>query len=99
MKSEVALMAGRRRWRGILPRWAFRCSGTTGEGWAKARVSIAASRAVPTTLPQPSRRFVPKHRSVKRLVAFGNCDAATSLGLFHHALGIDALLLANPWCR
>ena len=34
---------------------------------------------------------------VERLVAFGNCDAATSLGLFHHALEIDALLLANPW--
>ena len=35
--------------------------------------------------------------SIKRLVAFGNCDAATSLGLFHHALEIDTLLLANPW--
>lgn len=32
---------------------------------------------------------------MQRLVAFGNCDAATSLA-FHHA-GIDALILANPW--
>jgi exosortase A-associated hydrolase 1 len=30
-----------------------------------------------------------------RLVAFGNCDAATALA-FHHD-GVDALLLANPW--
>lgn len=34
---------------------------------------------------------------VKRIVAFGNCDAATALALFHRAAGIDALLLANPW--
>jgi exosortase A-associated hydrolase 1 len=33
---------------------------------------------------------------VTRIVAFGNCDAATSLALFHGA-GIDALLLSNPW--
>jgi hypothetical protein len=32
-----------------------------------------------------------------RLVGFGNCDAATALALFHHASGIDALILANPW--
>ena len=34
---------------------------------------------------------------VTRIVAFGNCDAATSLALFHAGLGIDRLLLANPW--
>ncbi|WP_404333374.1 hydrolase 1, exosortase A system-associated [Sphingomonas sp. MMS12-HWE2-04] len=34
---------------------------------------------------------------VARVVAFGNCDAATALILFHAGLGIDALLLANPW--
>ena len=34
---------------------------------------------------------------IKRLVAFGNCDAATALGLFHGVAGIDALVLANPW--
>ena len=34
---------------------------------------------------------------VRRIVAFGNCDAATALVLFHYTAGIDALLLANPW--
>jgi exosortase A-associated hydrolase 1 len=32
-----------------------------------------------------------------RLVAFGNCDAATALALHQQGLGIDALVLANPW--
>jgi exosortase A-associated hydrolase 1 len=32
-----------------------------------------------------------------RVVAFGNCDAATSLALFHAGLPIDRLVLANPW--
>jgi exosortase A-associated hydrolase 1 len=32
-----------------------------------------------------------------RLVAFGNCDAATALALFHDSVAIDALILANPW--
>lgn len=34
---------------------------------------------------------------VRHLLAFGNCDAATALALFHRDAGIDALLLANPW--
>lgn len=34
---------------------------------------------------------------VTRIVAFGNCDAATALAFFHAAAGIDAMLLANPW--
>jgi exosortase A-associated hydrolase 1 len=34
---------------------------------------------------------------MQRLVAFGNCDAATALALFHKNLSIDALILANPW--
>jgi exosortase A-associated hydrolase 1 len=34
---------------------------------------------------------------VARLVAFGNCDAATALALFSAKLPIDALVLANPW--
>lgn len=34
---------------------------------------------------------------IRRLVAFGNCDAATALALFHGVAGIDALILANPW--
>lgn len=32
-----------------------------------------------------------------RVVGFGNCDAATSLALFHAPLALDALVLANPW--
>lgn len=34
---------------------------------------------------------------VTRILAFGNCDAASALAFFHKAAGIDALLLANPW--
>lgn len=33
----------------------------------------------------------------QRLVAFGNCDAASALAFFHGGLAIDALVLANPW--
>ncbi|MGY4397836.1 exosortase A-associated hydrolase 1 [Sphingomonas sp. UYAg733] len=32
-----------------------------------------------------------------RLAAFGNCDAATSLALFHRGAEIEPLILANPW--
>ncbi len=31
------------------------------------------------------------------IIAFGNCDAASALALFHTGLGLDALILANPW--
>ena len=34
---------------------------------------------------------------LRRLVAFGLCDAASALALHHRDAGIDALLLANPW--
>jgi exosortase A-associated hydrolase 1 len=34
---------------------------------------------------------------VTRIIAFGNCDAASALALYHGGLGIDALILANPW--
>lgn len=34
---------------------------------------------------------------VTRILAYGNCDAATALTFFHAGAGIDALLLANPW--
>ncbi len=34
---------------------------------------------------------------VTRIVAFGNCDAASALILFHAATTIDALVLTNPW--
>ncbi|MEG3179818.1 hydrolase 1, exosortase A system-associated [Sphingomonas sp. LT1P40] len=32
-----------------------------------------------------------------RVIAFGNCDAASALILFHDAAAIDALILTNPW--
>jgi exosortase A-associated hydrolase 1 len=34
---------------------------------------------------------------ITTLVGFGNCDAASALGLYGRAAGIDRLLLANPW--
>lgn len=34
---------------------------------------------------------------IRHLVAFGNCDAATALALFHSGRAIDRLILANPW--
>ena len=34
---------------------------------------------------------------VERLVALGNCDAASLLALWGRAAGVDAALLANPW--
>ena len=33
----------------------------------------------------------------RRIVAFGNCDAASAIALFGRAAGIDAAILANPW--
>ena len=33
---------------------------------------------------------------LSRIVAFGNCDAASAL-LLHQPLAVDALILANPW--
>jgi len=41
--------------------------------------------------------FTAEAPQVRRLVAFGNCDAATALALFHSVAGVDALLLTNPW--
>jgi exosortase A-associated hydrolase 1 len=32
-----------------------------------------------------------------RIIAYGNCDAATALAFFHAGATLDALLLANPW--
>ena len=34
---------------------------------------------------------------VTRIVAFGNCDAATALAMFQERATVDALVLANPW--
>ncbi|MBX3595447.1 hydrolase 1, exosortase A system-associated [Sphingomonas sp.] len=40
------------------------------------------------------RREAPQ---LTRIVAFGNCDAASALILYHAQAGIDALILGNPW--
>lgn len=37
------------------------------------------------------------HAAVTRIVGFGNCDAATLLATEGSALGVDAVILANPW--
>jgi exosortase A-associated hydrolase 1 len=61
---------------------------STGEnrGFESSIEDIAAAAA--TFLAE-----APQHR---RIVAFGNCDAAPALALFHRGAGIAALLLANP---
>ncbi len=62
---------------------------STGEngGFESTRNDMAAAVAA-------FREHAPQ---IERLVAFGNCDAATSLAFFHEQAGCDALLLANPW--
>lgn len=35
--------------------------------------------------------------ALKRLVGFGNCDAASALAMFGRDVGLDGLILANPW--
>jgi exosortase A-associated hydrolase 1 len=56
-------------------------------GYAESGPDIAAAA-------QAFRTVAP---NVKRIVGFGNCDAATALALFHRNAGIDSLVLANPW--
>ncbi|MFV1920099.1 hydrolase 1, exosortase A system-associated [Sphingomonas sp. MJ1 (PH-R8)] len=62
---------------------------STGEnrGFADSRADLAAAAAA----------FRVEAPDLTRILGFGNCDAATTLALFHQAAGIDALLLANPW--
>ena len=38
-----------------------------------------------------------ENAKVERIVAFGNCDAASALAMFHQQAGIDRMVLANPW--
>lgn len=35
--------------------------------------------------------------NIQKIIAFGNCDAATALALFGPAAGVDKYILANPW--
>ena len=61
-------------------------SGGNG-GFRETRDDIAAALAA----------FRDAAPGVRRVVAFGNCDAASALMLFGSDLAIDALVLANPW--
>lgn len=56
-------------------------------GYASNHADIAAAAAT-------FRAHAP---SVKKLVGFGNCDAATALALFGGHIGFDRLILSNPW--
>ena len=56
-------------------------------GWADSGPDIAAAA-------QAFRTVAP---NIRRMVGFGNCDAATALALFHRTAGIESLVLANPW--
>ena len=61
-------------------------SGGNG-GFRETRDDIAAALAA----------FRDAAPGLRRVVAFGNCDAASALMLFGSDLAIDALILANPW--
>ena len=41
--------------------------------------------------------FCESHPHIEKMVAFGNCDAASALALFGSAIAIDGFILANPW--
>ena len=56
-------------------------NGGFGSSGPDLRAALAAFRA--------------QYPHVNRIVAFGNCDAATALAL--HDVAVDARLLANPW--
>lgn len=56
-------------------------------GFLESREDIAAALAA-------FRAAAPR---IERIVAFGNCDAASALMLFGADLELHALVLANPW--
>ena len=56
-------------------------------GFRECRDDIAAALAA----------FRAAAPGVRRVIAFGNCDAASALMLFGADLALDALVLANPW--
>lgn len=61
-------------------------SGENG-GYASSGPDIAAAAAA----------FRANAPGVRRIIGFGNCDAATALVLFGREAGIDRLILSNPW--
>jgi exosortase A-associated hydrolase 1 len=62
---------------------------STGEnnGYLSASDDLAAAAAA----------FRAQAPQLAAILAFGNCDAASTLALFGRGAGIDRLLLANPW--
>lgn len=62
-------------------------SGGENSGYAGARDDLLAAVA--------AFRVAAPH--VARIVGFGNCDGATTLALWAHEAGVNALVLANPW--
>ena len=62
-------------------------SSGTNRGFRESRADIAAALAA----------FRAAAPGLCRVVAFGNCDAASALMLSGGGLEIDALVLANPW--
>ena len=62
-------------------------SGGINRGYRESRTDIAAALAA----------FRDAAPGLRRVVAFGNCDAASALMLFGGDLGLDGLVLANPW--
>lgn len=41
--------------------------------------------------------FLRQELRVRKIIAFGNCDAASALAFFGQQAGIDGYVLANPW--
>jgi len=87
----MALLAGRLAGDGV-PVFRFDRRGvgdSTGRnrGYASNHADIAAAAAT----------FRANAPSVRKLVGFGNCDAATALALFGGRIGFDRLILSNPW--
>ena len=62
-------------------------SGGAARGYRESRADIAAALAA----------FRAAAPGMRRVVALGNCDAASALMLFVGDLAIDAMVLANPW--
>lgn len=62
---------------------------STGEnrGYAATADDIAAAAAA----------FRAEMPGLTRVIAFGNCDAATALALFNRGAGLDALVVSNLW--
>jgi exosortase A-associated hydrolase 1 len=56
------------------------------QGFRRSGPDIAAALAA----------FRAERPGLTRIVAFGNCDAASAL-MLNHGAGCDALVLANPW--